>query len=287
MTVGIVTDSTADISPQQAQALGITIIPLTIFFGENAYLDGVELDNASFYTKLQESESFPRTSQPSPTVFQEAYIRLIDAGVDGILSVHISSKLSGTYQCACVARDTLPDDVKKIPLEIIDSQSVSVGMSQAVLQAAREARTGVGLKEIKAHLLNQLSRTRVLCVLDTLEYAKRGGRLGSAAAFLGNLLNMKPIISLKDGAVIAVERPRTRSKAYTRVAELVSDMGKIEQLVIGESNEEVGQELVQALKTVYQGDIPRYQLGAVLGAHGGPGIVGVGVITARELQESR
>lgn len=285
MTVGIVTDSTADISPQQSQTLGITVIPLTVFFGEDAYLDGIELDNADFYTKLQESEVFPRTSQPSPTVFQEAYLRLIDSGVDGILSVHISSKLSGTYQCACAARDTLPDDVKKIPLEIIDSQSISVGMSQAVLQAAREARMGVELKEIRAHLLDQLSRTRVLCVLDTLEYAKRGGRLGSAAAFLGTLLNIKPIISLKDGAVIAVERPRTRSKAYTRIAELISDMGKIEQLVIGESNEEVGQELAQALKTIYQGDITRYKLGAVLGAHGGPGIVGVGVITAGKSQE--
>jgi DegV family protein with EDD domain len=285
MTVRIVTDSTADISPQQAQSLGITIIPLTIFFGEDAYLDEIELDNAGFYTKLQESEVFPRTSQPSPTVFQEAYIRLIDGGADGILSVHISSKLSGTYQCACAARDTLPDDMKKIPLEIIDSQSISVGMSQAVLQAAREARMGAGLKEIKDHLLDQLSRTRILCVLDTLEYARRGGRLGSATAVLGNLLNIKPIISLKDGAVIAVERPRTRSKAYTRIAQLVIDMGKIEQLVIGESNEEVGQELMQALTTIYQGDIPRYKLGAVLGAHGGPGIVGVAVISAGKLQE--
>ena len=144
---------------------------------------------------------------------------------------------------------------------------------------------GAGLKEIKDHLLDQLSRTRILCVLDTLEYARRGGRLGSATAVLGNLLNIKPIISLKDGAVIAVERPRTRSKAYTRIAQLVIDMGKIEQLVIGESNEEVGQELMQALTTIYQGDIPRYKLGAVLGAHGGPGIVGVAVISAGKLQE--
>ncbi len=285
MPVRIVTDSTADISPQQAQALGITIIPLTVSFGEDAYLDGTELDNVGFYKKLQESKVFPRTSQPSPTIFQEAYIRLIDAGADGILSVHISSKLSGTYQCACAAQDTLPDDVKKIPIEIIDSQSVSVGMSQDVLQAAREARAGVGLEEIKAHLLDQHSRTRVLCVLDTLEYAKRGGRLGSAASFLGNMLNIKPIISLKDGAVILVEQPRTRSKAYRRIAQLVSDMGKIEQLVIGESNEEVGQQLAQALNTTYQGDISTYKLGAVLGAHGGPGSVAVAVITARKSQE--
>ena len=285
MTVRIVTDSTADISPQQAQALGITIIPLTVFFGEDAYLDGIELDNAGFYSKLQESEALPRTSQPSPTVFQEAYIRLIDGGADGILSVHISSKLSGTYQCACAARDALPDDLKKIPVEIIDSQSVSVGMSQAVLQAAREARAGVGLEEIKTHVLDQLWRTRILGVLDTLEYAKRGGRLGSAAAFLSSLLNIKPIISLKDGAVIAVDRLRTRSRAYTRLVQLVSDMGKIEQLVIGESNEEVGQELAQALRTIYQGDIPTYKLGAVLGTHGGPGSVAVAVITASKSQE--
>ncbi len=235
MPVRIVTDSTADISPQQAQALGITIIPLTVFFGEDTYLDGTELDNVGFYTKLQESKVFPRTSQPSPTVFQEAYIRLIDAGADGILSVHISSKLSRTYQCACAARDTLPDDVKKIPIEIIDSQSVSVGMSQDVLQAAREARSGMGLEEIKAHLLDQLSRTR--------------------------------------------------SKAYRLIAQLVSDMGKIEKLVIGESNEEVGQQLAQALNTTYQGDISTYKLGAVLGAHSGPGSVAVAVITARKSQE--
>ncbi|TMD78419.1 MAG: DegV family protein [Chloroflexi bacterium] len=198
MPVRIVTDSTADISPQQAQALGITIIPLTVFFGEDTYLDGTELDNVGFYTKLQESKVFPRTSQPSPTVFQEAYIRLIDAGADGILSVHISSKLSRTYQCACAARDTLPDDVKKIPIEIIDSQSVSVGMSQDVLQAAREARSGMGLEEIKAHLLDQLSRTRILGVLDTLEYAKVGQQLAQAL----NTTYQGDISTYKFGAVL-------------------------------------------------------------------------------------
>ena len=151
-------------------------------------------------------------------------------------------------------------------------------MSQDVLQAAREARSGVGLEEIKARLLDQLSRTRILGVLDTLEYARRGGRLGSAAALLGNQLNI-------NGAVILVEQPRTRSKAYRRIAQLVSDMGKIEKLVIGESNEEVGQQLAQALNTTYQGDISTYKLGAVLGAHSGPGSVAVAVITARKSQE--
>src|SRR5947208_7975606 len=123
MTIRLVTDSTADIPRDQAQAAGISIVPLTVFFGDEAYLDGVELDNASFYRKLQASKELPRTSQPSPAAFQEAYTNLIDEGADAILSVHLSSKLSGTYQSACTARDTLPATVKKIPIEIIDRKS--------------------------------------------------------------------------------------------------------------------------------------------------------------------
>src|SRR5260370_32516375 len=136
MTIRLVTDSTADIPLDQAQSAGITVVPLTVFFGDEAYLDGVDLDNASFYSKLQASKELPRTSQPSPAAFQEAYIHLINDGADAILSVHLSAKLSGTYQSACTARDTLPDNVKKIPIEIIDSQSISVGMSRAIILAA-------------------------------------------------------------------------------------------------------------------------------------------------------
>src|SRR5215469_8495628 len=123
MTVRIVTDSTADIPVELAEASGITIVPLTVFFDDEAYLDNVELDNAGFYKKLQESKTLPRTSQPAPATFQAAYTRLIQEGATGILSVHLSSKLSGTYQSACTARDTLPDELKTIPIETVDSQS--------------------------------------------------------------------------------------------------------------------------------------------------------------------
>jgi DegV family protein with EDD domain len=282
MAVRIVTDSTADIPLPEAEALGITIVPLTVFFGEEAYLDGVELDNAGFYRKLQASKELPRTSQPSPAAFQEAYIRLINEGAEGILSVHLSSKLSGTFQSACTARDTLPADVKNIPIEIVDSQSISVGMSHAILQAAEEARQGLSLAEIKAHLLDQLSRTRILAVLDTLEYVKRGGRIGGARAFLGNMLSFKPIISLRQGEVVPVEQPRTRSKAYARIAQLVSDMGPVEKIYIAEASEEVGQQLAAALKATYQGEVPSYKLGAVLGTHTGPGTAAVAVVMAHQ-----
>src|SRR5438874_12950250 len=165
MTIRLVTDSTADIPPDQARDTGITVVPLTVFFGDEAYLDGVELDNASFYRKLHASKELPRTSQPSPAAFQEAYTQLIDEGADTILSVHLSSKLSGTYHYACTARDTLPGTVKKIPIEIIDSQNISIAMSRSILRAAQEARKGLSLPEIKAHILDELARTRILAVL--------------------------------------------------------------------------------------------------------------------------
>lgn len=282
MTVRIVSDSTADISPDQARAAGITIVPLTVFFGDEAYLDGIDLDSTGFYRKLQLSKELPRTSQPSPAAFQEAYIGLINEGADAILSVHLSAKLSGTYQSACTARDTFPDTVKKIPIEIIDSQSISVGMSRAILRAAQEAREGLGLPEIKAHVLDELARTRILAVLDTLEYLKRGGRIGGARAFLGNVLSVKPIISLKDGEVIPVEQPRTRSKAYARVAQLLQEMGKVEHVSIADSSEEAGQQLAEEVKTVYAGELSMHRLGAVLGTHTGPGTAAIAAVIAKQ-----
>jgi DegV family protein with EDD domain len=151
-------------------------------------------------------------------------------------------------------------------------------MSRSIIRAAQEAKRGLGLLEIKAHVLEELARTRILCVLDTLEYVKRGGRIGGARAFLGNMLSVKPIISLKDGEVIPVEQPRTRNKAYARVAELVQEMGKIEHISIAESSEGFAQQLAQVIKTVYVGDLPIYKLGAVLGTHTGPGTAAIAVV---------
>lgn len=281
MAVRIVTDSTADIPSQQRQALGITMVPLTVFFSEEAYLDGVELDNASFYNKLKASKTLPRTSQPPPSAFQEAFTRLINEGAEAILSVHLSTKLSGTYQSACTARDSLSDELKKVPIEIVDSQSVSLGMAAAIMQAAQEAKAGKTLQDIKAHLLDQLTRTHVLFVLDTLEYLKRGGRIGPAAALLGGMLSFKPILSLKAGEVVAIERPRTLRKAFERVTQLVSEMGTLEQLLIVESDEHIGQQLAQVLQPSYDGIISTYKLGAVIGTYTGPNAAGVVGISAK------
>ena len=281
MTVRIVTDSTSDLPIEQAKTLGIEIVPLTVAFGDDAYLDNVEMDNAAFYQKLQGSKELPRTSQPAPARFQETFTRLIQEGATGILSVHLTSQLSGTYQSACTARDTLPEDLRKIPIEIVDSTSISVGMGYPVIKAAEEALAGLGLEEIKAHLVDRLERTRIFAVLDTLEYVRRGGRIGGATAMLGNVLNIKPIISLKEGVVVPVERARTRGKAYARVAQILQELGPIEYLAIAESNQEVGQQLSEALKPVYPGDIAIWKLGAALGTHTGPGTAAISVVTAK------
>lgn len=282
MTVRIVTDSTADISPEVAEALGITVVPLTVFFEDEEYLDNIDLDNASFYKKLQESKSLPRTSQPPPAKFQAAYLQLMEEGADGILSVHLSSKLSGTYQSALTARNTLSEEERKVPIEVVDSESISAGMFLGLQKAVAEAQEGLRVETIKEHIEDQFARTRILVVLDTLEYIHRGGRIGGARAFLGNMLNVKPIIFLKEGAVVAVEQPRTRSKAFARLIQLALNNGSIEQLAIAESNEEVGAQLAEAVKAAYKGDFTRYKLGAVLGTHTGPGTVGLIVVNAKK-----
>ncbi|MDQ2717002.1 MAG: DegV family protein [Chloroflexota bacterium] len=280
MAVHIVTDSTADIPRELAETLGITVVPLTVFFGNEAYLDGVELESAEFYRKLQASKELPRTSQPAPASFQETYKRLIEEGADAILSVHLSSNLSGTYQSACTARDSLPDELKKVPIDVIDSRSISMAMGMSIMHAAEDARQGQEIEEIKAHMLDRLARTHILAVLDTLEYVRRGGRIGTASAMLGNMLSFKPIISVKDGVVVPVERPRTRNKAYERLAQLMRDSGKVEEIYLAESTGDVGEQLTQALKAVYSGAIPRYKLGAALGTHTGPGTAAITYITA-------
>lgn len=284
MTVRIVTDSTADFTPELAQELGITVVPLTVFFGDEAYRDNIDLDSATFYRKLQASKELPRTSQPSPATFQEAYRQLIQQGADAILSVHLSSSLSGTYQSACTARDLLQEEdpsTKNIPIEVIDSKSVSGGMALALQKAAAEAQQDLDITTIKDHIIDQFNRTHILAVLDTLEYVHRGGRIGGARAFLGNMLSVKPIIALKDGAVVAVEQPRTRSKAFARVSQLAVNTGPIEQITIAESDEQIGKQLAESLKAFYPDSVTYYKLGAALGTHTGPGTVALIFVTQK------
>jgi len=280
VTVRIVTDSTADLAPEQVRELGITVVPLTVFFGDQAYRDGVDLDNQRFYALLASSKVMPRTSQPSVADFEETYRRLFAEGAEAILSVHISAALSGTFNAASLAAENVRAETGK-RIEVVDSRQVSAALGLPLLTVAQAARAGKSLGELNTMLQEMLPRVRLIGVLDTLEFLQRGGRIGRAQQLMGTLLNVKPLIMVRDGVVVPLENVRTRTKAYERVAQLVARLGPLEDLVIAESNAEVGEQLAAALKHVYTRPIVHYRLGAVLGTHAGPGVAGVIVLVQR------
>jgi DegV family protein with EDD domain len=277
--VRVVTDSTADLPKDQAQALGICVVPLTVQFGEEVYRDGVDLESAEFFSKLATAKVMPTTAAPAPGLFEEAYRQLIREGADGILSVQLSSTLSATYSSAVQGAEALKD--QNVPIEVVDSRSVSAGIGIPVMAAARAAREGKNLAECKAIAEDMLARMNIYAVLDTLEFLQRGGRIGRARQLLGTLLNVKPMLTVRDGAVLPLENVRTRSKAHERIAQLLEKLGPIEIVGIAESDEEIGQQLTTAIRSVYSGPLEHFRLGPVVGTHTGPGTAAVCAVTKK------
>jgi DegV family protein with EDD domain len=279
VAVRVVTDSTADLSKDQARALGISVVPLTVQFGEEVYRDGVDLESAEFFSKLATTKVMPTTAAPAPGLFEETYRQLIREGADGILSIQLSSKLSATYSSAVQGAEPLKD--QSVPIEVVDSRSVSGGIAIPVMAAARAAREGKSLAECKTIAEDMLARMNIYAVLDTLEFLQRGGRIGRASLLLGTLLNFKPLLTVKDGEVLPLEKPRTRSKAHERIAQLLEKLGPIEIVGIAQSDEEIGQQLTTAIRAVYTGPIEHFRLGPVVGTHTGPGTAAVCAVTQR------
>ncbi len=277
MAVRVVTDSTADLAKDQAQELGICVVPLTVQFGEEVYRDGVDLGSAEFFAKLATSKVMPTTAAPPSGLFEEAYRQLLRDGADAIFAILISSTLSGTYNSAVVGAEALKDQPR--PIEVLDSRSVSGGLGMAAMAAARAAREGKSLAECKAAAESVLARMHIYAVLDTLEFLQRGGRIGRARQLLGTLLNVKPMLTVKDGAVLPLENVRTRSRAHERIAQLLAKLGEIELVGIAESDEEIGQQLTKAIRAVYDGPIEYFRLGPVVGTHTGPGTSAVCTVT--------
>lgn len=278
MAVRILVDSTADIPRDRAQALGIEVVPLMVLFGDEQYRDGVDLDGPSFYSKLASSSKNPTTSAPPPGAFDEAFRRLIRDGATGILALHVASQFSATYQVARTVAEQVAQDTG-VPIELVDSGTVSAGFGLPAEMLAAEAKAGQSLAELKAHAESLCRRVRIIAVLDTLEYLRRGGRISGAAAMLGTLLNVKPLIAVRDGEILALERVRTRGKAYERIGHLVAELGELEAVAVVESNEAAGTELQTIMARSWSGPIERFFLGPVVGTHGGPGAAGVAAIT--------
>ena len=198
MAIRIVTDSTADLPPGAAHELGISVVPLSVIFGDEVYREGVDVTHDLFYDKLIHSRVLPTTSAPSVGDFLSVYEPLLDDS-DEIVSIHVSAKLSATHNNACQAARLLADRGARI--EVIDSQLVSMGLGFLTLAAARAARGGAGVEEIRTIVERSIPRVHTIFVLDTLEYLRRGGRIGRARAFLGAVLRVKPLLSLRDGEV--------------------------------------------------------------------------------------
>ena len=278
MAVQIVVDSTADIPSDRARELGIEVVPLTVMFGDQSFRDGVDLDGPSFYQKLSNSPVMPTTSTPPPALFEETYRRLIANGATGLLSMHISAKLSGTFSAARQGAEMVTADTG-VPIEVVDSDTVSGGFGLPAEMVARDARNGADLAALKAHAESLCSRVRVIAVLDTLEFLQRGGRIGRARAMLGTLLNVKPLIEVRDGQVLPLENVRTRSKALERMGQIVFGMGDLEALAIVASDSVVADQITKVAEGFWHGPIERFALGPVVGTHAGPGAGGIVAIT--------
>ena len=273
MTIRIVTDSASDISLEEAESLGIEIVPLSIRFGETEYTDLVDLSVSDFYLKMSENDLLPSTAAPSPGAFEAAFKRCVEAGAEGVICFNLSLALSATGQAAQLAADALADTV---PVRCIDSKSITCGLGTIIRNAAEAAKNGGSMDEIVSLVENLASRTRIFATLDTLENLKKGGRIGGAKAMLGTMLQFKPCLDLSSGEVVEAGRQRTRKRSLTWLKEVLEGEGEISELSIihGDAPD------VEEFATLISDIVPREQirinqLGAVIGTHGGPRVLGV------------
>lgn len=280
--VRVVTDSTADLPPALVGELDIEVVPLLVIFGEEEFLDGVNLDSEEFFERLERSPTPPKTSQPAPAAFQEVYERL-SRQTDRIVSIHLSAKLSGTLDSARTAAQALGDRCR---VELVDSRSVSMGLGMAVLAAARAAREGADLEEAAQAARSVSERLRIAVLLETLEYLRRGGRIGRAQSLLGSLLRIKPILTIQDGEAHPLARARTRERALERVYELTMSHPEIQEVAIMHATTAHDAERLAARVVAERPHIPVHvgRLGPVIAVHGGPGIVGMAAVEGMEGQ---
>jgi DegV family protein with EDD domain len=272
MAVRVVTDSACDLLPETCAELGIEVVPLTIRFGDKEYVDRKELTSDEFWKKLGSASVLPETAAPSVGAFEEAFRRLHDEGADGIICVNLSAHLSATMQSAQVAAKALDG---LCPIEIVDSATASMGIGILVLYAAQRSAAGADLATITREVNERRDRQSLFASLDTLEYLRKGGRIGGAQAMLGSMLSIKPIITVIDGAVEQAGKVRTRSKALRFMTDRIPE-GTVESVCVmhsGAPDIDEFLELVQAKAP--DAEIVVGHIGPVVGVHVGPRAIGL------------
>lgn len=276
--VAIVTDSTAGIGAEEVAGLGIRVVPLRVTMGDRTALDGVDVTPHELADALR-AKLPVRTSRPTPAEFAAVYRAGLDAGASAIVSVHLAAALSGTWESATLAAQ----DFAHGTVRVVDSRATAMGLGFAVLAAARAAAEGASAAEVQGAATDTVDRTRTLFYVDTLEHLRRGGRIGAASALLATSLAVKPLLQMVEGQVVALEKVRTPSKALARLVQLTAEAAgtgpvnlAVHHLDAMERAELVAAQLRAAIPRL--GELRVAELGAVLGAHLGPGVIGTVVV---------
>jgi DegV family protein with EDD domain len=273
MPVRIVTDSSCDLTEEETSALDIEVVPLTIRFGDTELVDRTELTVAEFYERMAATPELPQTAAPAPGAFEAAFRRCVDGGADGIVCINLSAQLSATMQSAQTGAKALEGTV---PVEVVDSKSVTLGLGEMVLWAAEQAKAGADVATIADGVRSMAGRQRIWATLDTLDNLKKGGRIGGAKALMASVLSIKPAISIHGGAVEEAGKPRTRGKALRWLADKVLAETAVEHLAVVHGQAPDIDDFLALLAPKYGRDDYRVSIiGPVIGAHGGPRVIGV------------
>ncbi len=276
MTVRVVTDSVADLPPHVAKEFGITVVPLNVRFGTEVYRDGVDMTSGQFYDKLVHSQLMPTTSVPSLGAFARAYDKAAEE-TDEILAIILSAKLSGTYDVALQGVELMK---RKCRVEVVDSQWATMAQGFIVMKAAEAANSGASLDEVIDIARKTITRVDFLAAFDTLEYLKRGGRIGRAQVLLGSLLNVNPLITLRDGLVEPAGRTRSRAKAIERLYDFAVGYSRIEEMAVGNANcPDKADALAERLGSKFPKErIYRSKMTPAIGTYTGPGLLLVAIL---------
>ncbi|MDP8974850.1 MAG: DegV family protein [Actinomycetota bacterium] len=271
--IRIVTDSACDLPPEMVERHGIEVVPLTVRFGDEELVDRRDLTPRQFWDRLSRSEVLPETAAPAPGAFEAAYRKAADEGCQGVVCVTISAGLSATYEAAQLAAQAVADS---IPVQVVDSRAVALAQGLMAVRAAERAAAGAGMDEVVQELNDLIGRSRTFAALDTLENLKKGGRIGGAQAFLGSMLSIKPVIQVSEGKVAPESRQRTRAKALRYLAEKVRQHEPVETLAVMHGDAPDLDEMLDLLSPAHpREDIVVGDVGAVIGTHTGPRVMGV------------
>lgn len=275
MAVKVVTDSTCDIPAPLLRELGITVVPVYVMFGDKAYRDRVDIGEDEFYDKLVHNSVHPTTSVPSPKDFADIYNELAKE-TDEIVSIHLTSKESGTCNSALLARDLVD---KRCRVEVVDSQSISMSLGLLVIAAAKEARAGASLEQVAELVRRNIPRMHLMILVDTLKYVIRGGRLNKAQGLVGTILRIRPLLTIREGELLPAGVARTKARATERLYEFAKGFSRVKEVAVAYTTaHDEAKSLADRIKEALpEAHMYLARVGASLGTHADPGAMGVAI----------